>query len=180
MALSEALVSICRYAASDVQAIAQFARFTEGSIAEKRPKQPEVPFTPAEAKQLRDLAALLLEATDLAKGAKSKKGPPKLVRQTTGSDNVGKFVLQMAMPIKFSGFLSEMTLTYLIAHQEAFIKDFLLQVFLHKRAILKGSSAITYEELYKYSSMSALWESIAQKEVDGLAYGGIDDVAMYF
>ena len=133
--------------------------------------RPKEAFTPAETKELRAFVEALTEAL---KGKRARK------LELVGSERVSKFIFQVAVPIKHRSFLAEMALSYLIAHEEAFIKDYLLQLLLHKRQLLISNATVTHEELAAHSSIRSVWEAIAQKEVDALGYGSIDDIAQYF
>lgn len=180
MTLLAALTSVVRSATAELTAIAEFARFAETSITEKHPREPETPFDLSEAAELEELADLITRAALAAKQDVTQEGSSKFVGELTASPNVGRFLVQLTIPLKYQTFLSEMTLSYLVAHQEAFIKDYLLQILLHKRTILKSSRSITYEELATFTSVNALWSTLAAREVDALGHGGIDDVATYF
>ncbi len=84
-------------------------------------------------------------------------------------------------PDKYKEFLSEMTLSYLISYQEVFIKECLLIILISHKSILKSKKKqLTYEEICKFQSIKSLISHIAQKGVDVLGYGSIDDIAEYF
>lgn len=94
------------------------------------------------------------------------------------SESLNKFLFQKLMPMAHKTFLTEMTLTYLISYQEAFIKDYLFEILISRKSMLKSGANITYKELLNYNSMKALKEALAQKEVDGV--GSIDKTCDYF
>ena len=96
------------------------------------------------------------------------------------SDAVAKLIMHFAMPIKHSSFLTEMTLSYLISYQEAMLKDYLYGILINRKSALKCSNKITYEDVLNFTSMKPLIAHLAQKEVDLLGYGSIDDVAKYY
>ncbi len=93
------------------------------------------------------------------------------------------FLLALGIPLKGRerGVLAEMTLSHLISYQEAFIKEHLRIVLISHGSILKSKKKqLTYEEICKFQSIKSLISHMAQKEVDGLGYGSVDDVAKYF
>jgi hypothetical protein len=93
---------------------------------------------------------------------------------------VQKLVLKFVIPMKHRNFLLEMTLSYLISYQEAMLKDYLHDILTSRKATLKSSSKISYDELLGFKSIKSLTEHLAQKEVDQLGYGSIDDVSKYY
>jgi len=84
-------------------------------------------------------------------------------------------------PYKYREFLSEMTLSYLISYQEAFIKECLRIILISRKSILKSKKKqLTYEEMCKFQSIKSLISHIAQKEVNELGRGSVDDISKYF
>ena len=108
----------------------------------------------------------------------NNKSPNKSI--TIKSDFLGELVKNFIIPMKHKGFLTEMTLSYLISYQEAMLKDYLYGILINKKSALKSSKKITYDEVLKFTSMKSLIANLAQKEVDQLGYGSIDDVEKYF
>lgn len=73
-----------------------------------------------------------------------------------------------------------MALSYLVSHFEAFIKDYVRAVLLAQPSMLKSSSTLTFEEAVNHRSIKQLRNALAEKEVEGLGYGSIDDISNYF
>lgn len=113
------------------------------------------------------------EMDDLVHGASERE-------KKALSNAIEQVLLRVITPIKHKDYLYEMGLSYLISFQEAMLKDYLYQIFLSRKASLKSGTQITYQEALSYKSIKALVNGIAQKEVDKLGYGSIDDVAKYF
>lgn len=96
------------------------------------------------------------------------------------SDAIRQVVLSVINPIRHKGYLSEMGLSYLISFQEVMLKDYLHQTFVSRPSSLKSGNNITYQEILSHTSIKAIVNGIAQKEVDQLGYGSIDAAAKYF
>jgi hypothetical protein len=155
--------------------IGEFASETATAIAAKRGKKPKRPFTAAEAAELRAIGEALKDSAIAADG-----GRPSVPIKLQISEHVSAFVFQAAIPFKQETFLAEMALSYLVSQQEAFTKDYLFDVLVHKHQMLKSAATLTYEEIASHTSIVSLWASLAQKEVDNLGHGSIDDVATFF
>jgi hypothetical protein len=171
MSLTTALSIVVSAAQQDIQAIGDFASDAEQMLASKQTLRPGESFTATERGELKAVSQALSEAIAGKTGTKI---------QIKASKRVQDFVLRVAVPIKQKSFLSEMALAYLIARQEAFVKDYIFQLLTHKRKMMISSATMTCEELAQHKSLRSLWSYIAQTEVDRLGYGGIDDVAQYF
>ncbi|OGI42961.1 MAG: hypothetical protein A2150_04005 [Candidatus Muproteobacteria bacterium RBG_16_64_11] len=154
--------------------IREFAKETDARLAKKMPVLPEIPFTAEESKELKRLGEILSTA---AVEAHAKGG---VTLTTNLSDRVGKFVLQSVAPIKQREFLAEMALGYLISYLEAFIKDYILQILVANPRMLRSNATMTFEDVITHKSMKALRSAVAEKEVESLGYGSIDEVATYF
>jgi hypothetical protein len=74
-------------------------------------------------------------------------------------------------------YLPAATLVYLIALQEAFIKDYLFSLLWNRRELLRTQETITYEQLATFESLDEAVASIAKRKVDQLT--GIFEVADY-
>lgn len=110
----------------------------------------------------------------------TKSKPPKITLKV--SSKVGDFLVGYFDPAKQKNFLSEMALVYLISYQEAFIKDYVKNILIARRDILKSKKTLnfTFEEICDLNSMDSLIERMVQEEVDKNFDGGIDDFADYF
>lgn len=169
-----ALKAIADRMRSEIKLIREFAVESDSNLAGKLPKKPDTPFRANEQEELRRVAAAILAATK-----ESPKGGATEFSATL-SDRVGKFVLQAVMPVKQRTFLAEMALAYLVSHLEEFIKTYMYRVLVDNPRMLRSGATLSYEEALSFSSMKALRSGLADREVESLGYGSIDDVATYF
>lgn len=174
MKKSERLETVVKSMRAEIEMIKEFANETDSTLAQKRPKVPDVSFNEKERKELKQVGQTLLSAAD-----KSENGDSITVT-TMVSDRVGHYILQALAPHKKRAFLAEMALAYLISHLEAFIKEYMLQVLILHPQMLRSSNTLTFEEAANFTSITALRAGMAEKEVENLGYGSIDDVAQYF
>jgi len=158
-------------AQQDIQAIGDFASDAERMLASKQTLKLGESFTAAEKVELHAVSEAIGAAISGKTGTRI---------EIKASKRVQEFVLRVAAPIKQKSFLSEMALAYLIARQEAFVKDYIFQLLVHKRQLMISNASTTYQELAKHKSLGSIWRHIAQNEVDGLGYGSVDDIAQYF
>ena len=170
MALLSELDSVVSTYRSEISLIGDFARYVDQSLTRKLKRKPSKPFNEDHVKELEKVAELISKTSD-DKGAKTS--------QLRISKEVADFVMKKAVPIKHQTFLSEMTLSYLISHREAFIKDYLFQLFIHKKQLINSNATLTFKEINTHKSMKSLLSSMAQNEIDATGYGSIDDLAIY-
>lgn len=169
MTLYKELDITLRLYIEEINYIKDFISSTQKSLEKKSKIKPVL--SKDEKQQIRDVVKMIND------GLKSKKkGEAKL----EVSDNVSDFLKAWMKDLKQSGFLTEMTLSYLLSHQEAFLKDYVFKILINKSNMLKSNNKITYDDILEYTSMKALIKSLAQKEVDNLGYGSIDDAKEYF
>jgi hypothetical protein len=178
MSTLDPLLEIVQSSRGEIQLIGDFASEVDALLESKRTQKPPEPFTPSETEELRKLGAAFMALGTASRSQSSKR--PKTVYQTQMSPRVGAFVLQTALPIKKQSFLSEMALVYLVSKMESFIKDYTLELLLLRPSMLRSGASMAYEEMLSYNSMKALRRAIAQREVDALGYGSVDDVATYY
>ncbi|HHF2868955.1 TPA: hypothetical protein ACPJZQ_004113 [Vibrio alginolyticus] len=98
----------------------------------------------------------------------------------TDSSFVANLIKEKLIPLKHRSFLIDMTLSYLISYQEAMFKDYLFVVLTNNTTCLKSNNKITYSELLDFSDFGELVASIADKEVEKIGRGSIDDIHKYF
>ncbi len=169
MSLQKELESVVKTYTTEIGLIGNFVRDVDRSLTRKQKRKPKSEFTQEHAKELRSV----VEALD---GVLSGKvGEVNL----NISNEVSKFILQKIIPLKHEKFLSEMALSYLISHQEAFLKDYIFEILVHRKYLLRSGTTITFEEVNNHSSMKALISFLSQKEVDVIGHGSIDDAAEY-
>ncbi|MFH1934451.1 MAG: hypothetical protein ABIN18_23120 [Pseudomonadota bacterium] len=171
MTLKKDLNHVADHYLSEIVSILDFVRTTEKYFTRKQSRKIKNINKDHVKKGLEDLIGFLEQIDETKKFTTS---PP------IKSKSLAQFLFQKLMPMAHKKFLNEMTLTYLISYQEAFIKDYLFQILISRKTMLKSGANITYKELLNYNSMKALKEALAQKEVDGVGYGSIDDTCDYF
>ena len=123
-------------------------------------------------------AAEFDKLTTLLRPAMAGAGEPKARMIVSGK--LGAWLLSQVASLQARGFLGEMSLAYLISYQEAFLKDYLKAILCDRKVMLKSSRTISYEEVCSHISIEELIADMAQKEVDSLGFGNIDDFAAYF
>lgn len=170
MALIQQLTEVVKLYTNEIELIEQFLKSVEQSLSRKQKRKPPKTFTDEEKSQIQKIRELFEELTS---GKKTKEIELEV------SDNVSKLLTQITIPIIHKGYLAEMALAYLVSHQEAFIKDYIYQILIHKKDMLKSSSTISIDHVIGFTSIKSLVASMAQKEVDGIGYGSIDDVSSY-
>ena len=187
MSLGKELSDVASTYRGDVRLIGEFISSAGNLLIKKLNKKPNAPFTAEEIEQLRLLADAFEKAAEKAKAYEddadkslSKKERHNFNTRISISKNVSTYAQQVASSLKQRTFLAEMSLSYLISYQEAFIKDYLLRLLIHKHQLLKSGATISYEDIADHRSMRMLWSALAKKEVDALGYGNIDDVAVFF
>jgi len=177
--------------ASQVVMLRDFVQETDRSLARKTKRKPKIPDLNKE--EIAEFQRFIQASLELIKqvepiraarkaGAKIDKRPVEI--RIALSERVAKligYLLQMwEVPRAYARFLAEMALTYLISFQEAFVKDYLKTLLVERREMLKSGKQLTFEEVCSFSSMPDLIEHLANKEIDQISYGNIDDVAKYF
>lgn len=156
---------------NEINNILNFMKTTEKFLTRKQSRKIKNMNKDRDLKELKGIMEFI-EQTDETK----KDGSSLPIK----SKSLAQFLLQNLIPMMHKAFLTEMTLSYLISYQDAFIKDYLFQILISRKTMLKSGTKITYEELLNYNSMKALKEALAQKEVDGVGYRSIDDTCDYF
>jgi len=160
---------------SEVRAIQTFVHEAQASIKTRPVPRPAEYLDAADAAELRQIGAQLLQAVDTL----NQTGDARIELKIE-SKGLGEFLAEQIMPLKQKQFLSEMALGYLAAHLEAFTTDYLIAVLSGNPQTLKSKSTITIEEIADVTDLEGLWQRIAEKDVHALGYGGIDDIQTYF
>ena len=128
--------------------------------------------TESEGKKLRDF---LIEALDENSDSKENE------RVEVTSPVLSKFLLVSIKSMRYSEFLNEMTLSYLIACQEAMFKDYLHSILINNTNCLKtAKDKISYDEILNFNNMEDLIESIVKKVVDSIGYGSAEDIFKFY
>lgn len=175
MTLKKALDSVvCNYL-SKINNISEFVRVADETLnrtqAKCLEKIKEV-HSEDEIIELRTIVETLLEL--LKRSAQNKRPFIPASHQAINS------LFHFFIPYQEKQFLAEMSLSYLVSYQEAFIKDYLFQLLIHRKQMLKSGASVTYNDILEHTSLKSLVNFLAQKELDGLAYGSIDDICKYF
>ena len=144
MVLEKELNKVVELYKNEIDHIEQFLISVEQSLARKQKRKPKVSFTKKDVNQLQKIKQ------NIANTLKQSKFKPLTIE---ASGELGKYLLHFVIPMKQKAFLAEMTLGYLVSHQEGFIKDYLFQILLHKKEMLKGNTSLSYEQILKYKSM---------------------------
>ncbi len=164
----------------DVNMVGIFAHETASSLQRRKKLKPRVPRFGKEDKP--DLERLVQFCTEAAQMMETQ--PAGQLSVTLKSEKVDRFFVSLVkrefLPDQHTRFLLEMSLVYLISFQEAFVKDYLKTIFMHRPAMLKSSKTITFEEAVSCDSLEGLIDGLAEKEVNVVSYMNIDEVAAYF
>lgn len=171
MALKNKLDSVAGNYLTEIRDISRFVAFADQSLTKKQRKVMK------EGKGLSEENIGELEMVREAISA-TLEGAKKVDVST--SPEVAAFFLEVVMSFVEKKFLAEMSLAYLISYQEAFVKDYLYEILVHLKHMLKSAATVTHEEVMGHRSMKSLVRFVAQKEIDSLGYGSIDDVQKYF
>jgi hypothetical protein len=177
MGLRQALDRVSHSYRHEVELIRDFAADAHGMLSGKMPKADAIEqLPPEEVEQLKAFAEAMTTIAGVAQESKRRRKGRTAIH-VDATERVGKLIIDAARSIKQQGLVAEMCLSHLVAHQEAFTKDYLFELYTHKRAMLKSGASITYERIADHKSMRDLWSAIARAEVDAFGYGSIDDVA---
>lgn len=163
MNLADELDNLHRHFLDEVLMIKDFLTGTYKAIVRKQSTK-QKPFSEKDKKDLQKIINYLRNDDEYISA--SKKVINYVIRRMKGS--------------KYSEFLAEMTLVYLISFFEAFVKDYLRAILTSRSEILSSKKILTFEEVVPFQSMRELVRYMAEKEVAGLAYDSVDDVANYF
>ena len=155
---------------SEISAIADFVDSTDSHLVSTGKKPKGIKLTKKDRMELKGFSAWLSKMID---------GNLSGSHQYKVGKKAGDALIAFTSTVKRRTFMFEMALSYLISHQEAFIKDFMIIVFCNRRNMLKSDSQQTYAEILKHSSMKQIIENLAQKEVERIGYFNIDQVRDY-
>lgn len=168
VSLGKDLTSLNKQFSYEIDLIRKFVKLTDQSLSRRSRALPKKLFT-------EDQSKLLIELLDTADKGKRKRSAP-----ITLPNELEAILVRHIEPLKHKGFLSEMSLTYLVTYFEAFVKDTVECILVHRPNMLMDVMNITFEQVQSVTSMKDLRRSIAQKEADKLGYGSIDDIHKYF
>ncbi|EJE8737733.1 hypothetical protein V6457_004441 [Vibrio vulnificus] len=164
MEFRKKLIDVNRKYKSELSEILNFADTTERHLTTQFNTLPEG----GNIKELRDVANAILSTCET--------GSAMSIKVSSGTANLIK---EKLVPFKHKGFLMDMTLSYLISYQESMFKDYIFCVLVSQPNSLKSKNTITYVDLLNYESMEDVITFLAQKEVEQLGHGSINDISNY-
>ncbi|WP_045459131.1 hypothetical protein [Vibrio campbellii] len=169
MEFKDKLISVNRKYKSELSEILSFADTTERQLTTQFNNFPENR-DDLDAQELVEVGKAILSAAE----SKTTSSISLNVSPSTA-----KLIKEKIVPLKHKGFLMDMTLSYLLSYQEAMFKDYIFNVLINQPNALKSKNTITYEDLLNYESIEEVVGYLAQKEVDQLGHGSIDDISDY-
>lgn len=175
MQLEEKLTLIRRSYVSDVSLVSAFVRSTDESLLRKEREKPPVPknLTQSDRKQLARFSNYLDQVIN------GQAVRASFTWKSTTAIQVVTSVFEKLFSPQYRMFLAEMALAYLVALQEAFVKDYLQELFASRSRLLKSGKQVTFEEVCSHRSMRTLLQYLAEKEVETVSYKNIDKLAKY-
>ena len=172
MNLSQKLRKIHKIFFSEVSHVVNFVKEIDTRLINKIKTAAPPDFTKADGAELEKLINIFKKTID---GKIKKRAHFRL-----HSRKLADLILNLIVPAQQKRFLAEMSLSYLISYQEAFLKDYLKAILCDRRFLLKSKKTLSYEEVCSYNSIDSLVSNLAQREVDSLGFGSIDDFADYY
>lgn len=115
---------------------------------------------------------------------KVKGGPKGGVTVTLDTDLMAdkyvEAVFSLIAPVKYEKIVAEMSLSYLITYQEAYIKDYMRTLLISRKELMKSEKkTASYETLCDINSIDDLFQRLADEEVNRLGTS-IDSYAQYY
>lgn len=157
---------------TEVEAILNFIEEIENSMARKDKRWESEVWSDGEINEMKKIHS------HIGKMLSHGRMP---ISVSVGSEKIVRVMRDIVMGLKYSGFLGEMTLSYLISHQEAFIKEYLYVILTNRKSILKSKEKqLSYDEVCGFKSIRSLISYMAHKEADTLGYDSIDEIAKHF
>jgi hypothetical protein len=156
----------------DLHALREFIEFFEKVIEKKGKRASQPRLSKAAKKDIAGLMTLLRSAIATP--------PTKTIKYVITSPGAKSLLMSTVVQVKQRSLLAEMAVIYLIAQLEGYLKDLLRAVFLISPQSLKSKRQVTYEEILRHESLDDLKKGLAQREVDQLGRGSIENVDEYF
>lgn len=133
-------------------------------------------YTKSEKEELKKFALGLLDVA-----ANKKSNIEIKIKSEKVEETIFKTAKRIRKVSKYKEFLFEMSLNHLITFYEAFIFEYYTLVFSSKPFLLKTEKKqISFEEIGKFKSMTALNKYLAEKEIKDILGENIDKIADYF
>lgn len=174
MSLSTELIDIRNHFVGETHHVLSFIRMSEVALKRREAKLKNPNFDKKDIKEAEKLHSFM--------GNFINGKPNKSDSITLNSEKLKKLLIgSIITPIKHKIILAEMSLSYLVSFEEAFLKDYLRAILSSRRTLLMSKKKqLSYEVICKHRSMASLIRSLSQKEVDTFGFGSIDDFAKYF
>jgi hypothetical protein len=130
-----------------------------------------------------DIDRLQAFADKTLKSTRSKKTTksPTLTIKGRSADILWDFVCCFMFPFHFDKFIRDMSLVYLVAEFESFLRDVLEISFGKKPEVLSSSrKTITYEEIVKFEKTGDVKKQIIEKEILSVINQDVENINEYF
>ena len=170
MNFKDEILSVKKKYKSELQHILDFTNTTERELTARFDKMPDAKPQGKDLDEVKKFVGVLGDFINGESNGETIK---------FNSSFLCNLVKEKTIPLKHKDFLMDMTLSYLISYQEAMFKDFLLVVLVNQKHSLKSKNTITYKDILAYESLDELVKALAQKEVDKLGHGSVDDISTY-
>ena len=135
-------------------------------------------------KSRNEFAKFVDEMGKISQSMKKGKHPARksITLKGKSAKILAKFVQDtLLFPDRFNLFIRDMSLTYLIAEFEGFLRQILDISFQIKPEILMTcQKSITYEELMKFKDIADARQQIIEKEINSIISQDIEEVNKYF
>jgi hypothetical protein len=152
MSLSTELIRIHSLFVGETRQVLAFIRMSEAALEHQKANIKISGFDKKDAAEMEKLISFLVNFDN----GKLKSGST-----TLNSKKLGELVLSLIVPIKHTTILAEMSLSYLISFEEAFLKDYIRTILLSRRALLRSKKKqLSYEVICEHGSMTSLIKSL--------------------
>ncbi len=165
---------------SDVQLIHDFVKDTQRSLKHREKRKPKVRRFHEEDKAELDRVVQFFKETTQEMKPRSAVERSIEIKSKAVQSLIMEGLKITVFPKRYARFLAEMALAYLVSFEEAFVKEYLETIFIHRPKMLRSGKLITFDEVCSFPSKRALIQALAEKEVDTISYKNIDEVAKYF
>lgn len=160
---------LCSTLRGEINYLSEFLK-ESGALLDVK-NTPRVKLTDKDQAELKRLMDMLQEADD----GKQQNGSMRIE-----SKAVGDLIISFAKPIKKQSILAEMAAIYAVTLLEAHVKDLFRVVLLAREEMLRSTRQFTAAEMLGFKKRSELVAFLADRDVDDLGYGSIDDIASTF
>lgn len=130
-----------------------------------------------------DINELVAFVDKSLKSTRSKKTPrsPTLAVKGRSADIFWDLACSVMLPLHFDKFIRDMSLVYLVAEFESFLRNVLEISFGKKPEILSSSrKTIRYEEIVKFKKIGDVKEQIIEREILSIINKDVENINEYF